>query len=154
RIRRVTTNVSPQPLVTVAGTTSAGFSGDGDAAIIARLSDAFGMTSDSNNNLYIADFGNHRVRLVNGTTGVITTLIGNGTSGFAGDGGSGRGTTLVATPLGQFNGQATLPVTVGVENQQSTWFIANLTTTQNTSSSFDFTVRTVANDRMAASTTF
>src|SRR6185503_523838 len=86
RVRRVTTDVAPRPLATVAGTTSAGFTGDGDAAIVARFNDVFGVTSDANNNLYIADFSNHRVRVVNSATGFVTTLIGNGTSGFAGDG--------------------------------------------------------------------
>ena len=38
-------------------------------------------------NLYIADKDNNRIRKVNALTGIITTIAGNGTAGFSGDGG-------------------------------------------------------------------
>src|SRR5204863_1102605 len=85
RIRKVTTTGSPRPLVTVAGTTSAGYNGDGDPAIISRLYYPFGMTTDVNGNLFIADTYNHRIREAVTPTTNIQTLIGNGTAGFAGD---------------------------------------------------------------------
>src|SRR5439155_23919893 len=53
RIRKVITNTTPRPLMTVAGTTSAGYNGDGDPAIISRLYYPFGMTTDVNGNLFI-----------------------------------------------------------------------------------------------------
>src|SRR6185436_9458215 len=62
RIRRVTTDVATLPLVTVAGTTSAGFSGDGDAAIVSTLYYPMGVATDGTGNLFIADQYNHRIR--------------------------------------------------------------------------------------------
>ena len=41
---------------------------------------------DSNGNIYIADSSNYRIRRVNSTTGIITTVAGNGTVGYSGDG--------------------------------------------------------------------
>jgi sugar lactone lactonase YvrE len=46
-----------------------------------------GVATDSSANVYIADNVNNRVRVVNSTTGIITTLAGNGIAGFSGDGG-------------------------------------------------------------------
>ena len=74
-------------LVTVAGAGIPGFSGDGGKATSARLSsNVTGIALDANNNLYIADELNHRVRKVT-PDGVINTIAGNGTAGFSGDGG-------------------------------------------------------------------
>ena len=42
---------------------------------------------DSAGDIFIADTGNNRIREVNHTTGVITTVAGNGTAGYSGDGG-------------------------------------------------------------------
>jgi sugar lactone lactonase YvrE len=73
-------------LDTVAGTGTAGFSGDGVPAVIAELNFPAGLLLDRQGNLYIADSGNNRVRRVD-TSGIITTVAGAGTSGFSGDGG-------------------------------------------------------------------
>src|SRR5262249_43815430 len=73
----------------VAGNSRAGFSGDGGPATAAKLNAPGGMAFDSKGNLYIADTGNNRVRLVN-SQGVISTFAGNGNAGvpgFWGDGG-------------------------------------------------------------------
>ena len=64
-----------------------GYNGDGIAATSAQLSVPYAVTVDSHGNLLIADTGNNRVREVN-TSGVISTLAGNGTCGYTGDGGS------------------------------------------------------------------
>ena len=82
-IRKVDTagNIS-----TVAGNGTAGFSGDGGSATKAELNNPFGVTADSAGNLYIQDTGNARIRKVD-TTGTITTIAGNGTLGYTGDGG-------------------------------------------------------------------
>ena len=69
----------------VAGTGSAGFSGDGGSATFAQLSFVSGLALDSTGNLYVADFYNHRIRKI--TNGVITTIAGDGTQGFSGDNG-------------------------------------------------------------------
>lgn len=72
---------------TIAGTGSNGFSGDGGAAINAKLSSVFGVAIDVIGNLYIADFNNQRIRNVN-TSGIMSTFAGTGIAGFSGDGGS------------------------------------------------------------------
>ena len=73
-------------LTIVAGTGVAGFAGDGGLAVNAQISDPLGVAVDANNNVYIADASNSRIRKVD-THGIITTFAGSGTSGFAGDGG-------------------------------------------------------------------
>jgi uncharacterized protein (TIGR03437 family) len=71
---------------TVAGTGTAGFSGDGGPTSRAQLSNPNGIAVDGAGNLYIADQGNDVVRKV-AANGTITTIAGNGTYGFSGDGG-------------------------------------------------------------------
>jgi sugar lactone lactonase YvrE len=83
RIRKVDTSGI---ITTIAGNGTQGFSGDGGQAIDAGLYFPSGITFDSSGNLYIADVNNHRVRKIN-TTGAITTVAGNGSGGFSGDGG-------------------------------------------------------------------
>ena len=83
RIRKVDTSGI---ITTVAGNGTAGFSGDGGPAISASLNGLFGISLDGTGNLYIADRSNHRIRKVD-TFGIITTVAGNGTAGFSGDGG-------------------------------------------------------------------
>ena len=84
RVRKVAKNGI---ITTVAGTGTAGFSGDGGAATSAQLSGPYGVTSDNKGNLFITDLNNHRVRKV-ATNGIITTVAGTGTAGFSGDGGA------------------------------------------------------------------
>jgi len=72
-------------ITTVAGTGTAGFSGDSGAATSAKLNYPADVAFDSTGNLYIADKTNHRIRKVD-TSGTITTVAGTGTSGFNGDG--------------------------------------------------------------------
>ena len=73
---------------TVAGNGTAGYSGDGGAATAAQLNDPIGVALDAYNNIYIADYGNARIRKMSALTGIITTLAGNGTLGYSGDGGA------------------------------------------------------------------
>jgi len=74
-------------LATVAGTGEAGFSGDGGPAIEAVLNFPAGIDIAAGR-LFIADAGNHRIRVVDLMTGIIETVAGTGTAGYAGDGGS------------------------------------------------------------------
>ncbi len=69
-----------------AGTGSSGFSGEGGPALEAELNVPAGLAFDSEGNLYVADRENHRVRRID-SEGIITTIAGNGTPGFSGDGG-------------------------------------------------------------------
>ena len=68
----------------VAGTGTAGLSGDGGPATKARLLLPYGVAVDSSNNLYIADSGNYRIRMLD-STGTISTIAGTGQAGFSGD---------------------------------------------------------------------
>lgn len=74
------------PFLTVAGTGTPGFSGDGGPAVSASLNDPRGLAIDANGNLFIADTNNNRVRKVE-RNGVIRTVAGNGYKGSGGDGG-------------------------------------------------------------------
>jgi len=71
---------------TVAGNGTQGYSGDGGPATSAALNDPYGVAVDSAGNLFIADAGNNRIRMVN-PAGAITTVAGNGVAGYSGDGG-------------------------------------------------------------------
>ena len=82
-INRVDTNGR---MTRFAGTGESGFSGDGGKATEAQLKMPANLTFDRKGNLYITDRNNHRVRKVD-TRGNITTIAGNGTAGFSGDGG-------------------------------------------------------------------
>ncbi len=83
RIRKVDTKGT---ISTIAGNETEGFSGDGDAATHASLHSPGGIYVDKSGNLYISDTLNHRIRKVD-TKGTISTIAGNGTEGFSGDGG-------------------------------------------------------------------
>jgi hypothetical protein len=80
------------------GTGAPGFSGDGALAIHAKLDAPYGVALDYAGNLYIADSGNNRVRVVN-TSGNIGTYAGNGTPAYLGDGGAATAAELYS-PLG------------------------------------------------------
>lgn len=72
-------------ITTVVGNGSWGFGGDGGLAVSAMLNNPQGLALDAAGNLYIADNGNHRIRKVT-PAGVISTVAGNGTAAFSGDG--------------------------------------------------------------------
>jgi hypothetical protein len=84
----------------VAGGATCGFSGDGGQARSAEISSTIGqITFDVAGNLYFADAGNQRIRRIDASTGVISTIAGNGISGYGGDGGSAT-TTPISNPTG------------------------------------------------------
>ena len=87
RIRRVDRQGR---ISTVAGNGSAGFRGDGGPAVEAILSAPYGLAADSTGNLFVADFGNRRVRRI-GIDGLIRTVAGGGTSRTPGEGGDALG---------------------------------------------------------------
>jgi DNA-binding CsgD family transcriptional regulator len=83
RVRKV---LADGTITTIAGSGEAGYSGDGGPAIEAILNAPGGIVLDSENNLYIADSLNDRIRRVD-IAGVMTTIAGTGAQGFSGDGG-------------------------------------------------------------------
>jgi uncharacterized protein (TIGR03437 family) len=87
--------ISGGTITTVAGTGTAGFSGDGKAATAAQLRDPIGVAVDSSGNLYIADAGNNVIRKVI-TSGTISTVAGNNAAGYSGDGGAATSAQLNA----------------------------------------------------------
>src|SRR5437879_2175397 len=99
RIRRV--DAATGIITTVAGNGSFGFSGDGGPATSADLNFPTGIAIDSSGNLFITDSLNNRIRRVNAATRIITTVAGNGTAGFSGDGGPAASAELdLSVPLG------------------------------------------------------
>ena len=72
-------------ITTVAGTGTPGYNGDNIAATAAELHNPGSLAVDSAGDLFIADASNSRVREVSATTGIITTVVGTGTSGYNGD---------------------------------------------------------------------
>src|SRR5579862_1713561 len=79
---------------TVAGNGSAGFSGDGGPATGASLYNPVAVVVDPAGDVFIADASNNRVRKIAAGTGVITTVAGNGTMAFSGDGGPATSASL------------------------------------------------------------
>ncbi len=72
-------------IITMAGTGTAGFSGDNGASNRASLREPTGVAFDVNNgDLYVLDAGNNRIRRIT-AAGIITTIVGDGTAGFSGD---------------------------------------------------------------------
>lgn len=84
-IRKVT--AATGIITTIAGTGSAGYSGDGSAATSAQFNSPVGISVDAKGNLYIADNGNNVVRKIDAVTGIITTIAGTGIAGYSGDNG-------------------------------------------------------------------
>ncbi|MEI9980259.1 MAG: Ig-like domain repeat protein [Edaphobacter sp.] len=83
RIRKIT--ASTGIITSIAGTDTQGFSGDNGPATAAAIDSPTGLALDSSNNLYLADTHNQRIRRLDATTGIITTIAGNGAPGYSGD---------------------------------------------------------------------
>ena len=74
-------------IVTVAGNGMPGYTGDGGQATNAELHNPVGIAVDSAGDIFFVQYDDNVVREVHAATGVITTVAGNGTSGYSGDGG-------------------------------------------------------------------
>jgi gliding motility-associated-like protein len=85
-IRKV--NAADGKISTVAGSRIRGYAGDGGLATACQLYLPRDVAVDGAGNLYIADMYNSRVRKVNAADGKISTVAGNGTWGYSGDGGA------------------------------------------------------------------
>lgn len=95
RVRKINTSGI---ITTVAGTSVAGFSGDGGPSASAQVNDPYGITADASGNVYFSDMLNYRIRKIS-TGGIISTIGGTGTSGETGDGGPATAAQLSALNL-------------------------------------------------------
>jgi uncharacterized protein (TIGR03437 family) len=82
-----------QQITTVAGNGAAGYSGDGGPATQASINTTVDVATDSAGNIYLADQNNNRIRKVD-AKGIMTTIAGNGSAGFSGDGGPSTQSTI------------------------------------------------------------
>lgn len=80
-------------LITIAGNGTRGFSGDGGPALSASLGYPAGLSITASGELYIADYFNNRIRKID-AAGIITTVAGDGTAAFSGDGGAATNASL------------------------------------------------------------
>ncbi len=95
RIRKI----GPDGIInTIVGTGTPGYIGEGGPASAAQIDKPYEITLDSHNNLYIADWGNHVIRRIN-SSGIITTVAGNGGGGYDGDGGQATNAKLNPTDV-------------------------------------------------------
>lgn len=85
RVRRI--DMKTGLVSTYAGSGQRGFEGDGGQAVDARISHPYGLAFDAEDNLFIADTENHRIRMVDRKSGVISTVAGTGEKGFDDGGG-------------------------------------------------------------------
>ena len=104
---------TPQSVITtVAGSGSYGNGGDGGAATFAQLNNPYGVAVDDHENIFIADYGNSKIRMVT-RAGIITTFAGTGVTGSGGDGGA------------AIHGQLYYPQAVAVDIISGTVYIAD-----------------------------
>ena len=115
KIRKVTALTGI--ITTYAGTGTAGYSGDGALATLARLNRPQGIHLASNGDLYIADALNSAIRKVAAVTGIITTYAGTGTAGFSGDGGAATSAQLNAPEAMHLNSVGDLYIADTVNNR-------------------------------------
>ncbi len=92
RVRRIN---SAGMVQTVAGSGIVGYSPDGTTATGASLNRPFSVATDRQGNFYFGEYNNRRIRKV-GTTGLLATVVGNGTLGYTGDGGPATSATITA----------------------------------------------------------
>ena len=109
-------------ITTVAGNGTAGFAGDGGPGPSAELNSPGGLAVDTAGNVYVADSNNQRIREI-ATNGYISTVVGNGGSGYSGDGGPATAATLSE------------PLTVAVDGAQNLYI----------GDTFNYRVRRVSN---------
>ena len=86
RVRKI--DAATGTITTVAGNGNRDYSGDGGPAVKASIAFPMGLAVDRDGHLYIADARNHRIRRVDGKTGIITSVAGQGMRGLGGDNGS------------------------------------------------------------------
>ncbi len=106
--------ITPAAVVSiVAGVGTCGYNGDGIKATAAQLNGPSAVAVDASGNLLLVDYFNNRVREVN-TAGIISTVAGNGTCNYTGDGGPATAATLC-------------PWGIAVDKKSGTIYVSDLT---------------------------
>ncbi len=100
-IRKIT--VSTGIIITVAGNGGTGFNGDNIQATAASLNSPTDVVFDNFGNLYITDATNNRVRKVDVSTGVITTIVGTGATSSTGDGSAASSASIYSPCYSRFD---------------------------------------------------
>jgi hypothetical protein len=83
RIRRI--DLLTGAITSIAGTGVVGYAGDGGDATAAQFFNTTGIAIDRNDNIYVSDRNDNRIRVIN-ASGIINTVVGDGIAGFSGDG--------------------------------------------------------------------
>ncbi len=110
-VRKIT--VATGIINTVAGTGSMGYNGDNIQATSAELNNPNDVMVDSYGNMYIVDRSNNRIRKVDVSTGLITTLVGNGAASSTGDGSAATSATLNSPYYSRLDSVGNLYITEG-----------------------------------------
>ena len=105
RIRRIARDGT---IGTMAGSGARGYGGDDGPARAASFNCPHELRFDAAGNCFVADMANHAIRRIDAQTGIITTLAGNGTKGYSGDGGPAAKATLSSPHSIQFDPQGSL----------------------------------------------
>ena len=116
-IRKVTVSTGIITTIAGIGSTSGGYNGDNIQATAAMLNNPSDMVFDSYGNVYICDRFNNRIRKVDLSTGVITTIIGNGTASSTGDGSAATAATIDAPIFSRFDSVGNYYITEGTGNR-------------------------------------
>ena len=116
-IRKVTVTTGVISTVAGTGSTSGGYNGDNIQATSSSLNYPHDVVLDSHGNLYISDWGNYRVRKVDVSTGVITTVIGTGTASSTGDGSAATAATVNGPCFSRFDSSGNYYITEVLGNR-------------------------------------
>ena len=100
-VRKIT--VSTGIISTVAGSGSGGYNGDNIQATAATLYTPYDVALDGSGNMYISDSSNNRIRKVDVSTGIITTVVGTGTASSTGDGSAATSATINGPSFSRFD---------------------------------------------------
>jgi len=116
RVRKIN---SSGIISTVAGNGLFGYCGDGGPATTATLGEPIGVGIDTSGNVIFADYNNNVVRKINVSSGIISTIAGNGVAGYAGDGGGALGAinTYAGSGTPGFGGDGSLATAAIVDIQ-------------------------------------
>ncbi len=102
-IRKISESTGIISTVAGTGSTSGGYNGDNIQATAATLNSPHDVVFDSYNNLYISERGNNRIRKVDASTGVITTVVGTGVYSSTGDGSAATSATIEGACFSRFD---------------------------------------------------